>query len=153
MVQAQTGSDLRPRPRLKRGRSRAVARRAFDCAAASARAVAWAAIMNSASKPSARLFALWAAVMIGCAPSSSQIAQTRTEQSWAIHFRKVRQDCLDNVQHACASFENALAAQRAYDLYYNSVTIPGLSTPAFTSVTVPAAIGVPRFSGGVGGFR
>jgi len=104
-------------------------------------------------KACARLIALGAVVLLGCAPSASQIAQTRTEQSWAADFRKFRQDCIDNIPHACTSFENALAAQRAYDLYYNSTTIPGLSTPAFTTVTVPVAIGVPRFGGGMGGFR
>jgi hypothetical protein len=97
--------------------------------------------------------ALAAAVMMGCAPSASQLAQTRTEQSWATHFRQDRQECLDNVPRACTRFENELAAQRAYDLYYNSKTIPGLSTPAFAPVTVPVSIGVPRFSGGMGGFR
>jgi hypothetical protein len=93
------------------------------------------------------------AVLMGCAPSASQIAQTRTEQSWATHFRQDRQKCLDEVPRACTRFENELAAQRAYNLYYNSITIPGLSTPTFTTVTVPAAIGLPRFSGGMGGFR
>jgi hypothetical protein len=97
--------------------------------------------------------ALAAVAIMGCAPSASQIAQNQTEQSWAAYFRKVRQECMDNVPHACTSFENALAAQRAYNLYYDSKTIPGLSTPVFAPVTVPVAIGTPRFSGGVGGFR
>ena len=97
--------------------------------------------------------ALVAAVLMGCAPSASQIAQTRTEQSWATLFRQDRQECLDNVPRACTRFEKELAAQRAYDLYYNSKTIPGLSTPAFTPVTVPVSIGAPRFGGGMGGFR
>jgi len=91
--------------------------------------------------------------MMGCAPSASQIAQTRTEQRWAADFRKVRQECTYNVPRACTRFENALAAQQAYNLYYYSKTIPGVSTPVFTPVTAPVAIGVPRFSGGVGGFR
>ena len=97
--------------------------------------------------------ALAVAVMMGCAPSASQIAQTRTEQRWAADFRTARQECIDNVPRACTRFENALAAQRAYNLYYYSITIPGLSTPVFTPVTVPAAIAIPRFSGGMGGFR
>jgi len=97
--------------------------------------------------------ALAAALMMGCAPSASQIAQTQTEQNWAGYFRKVRQECIDNVPRSCTRFESALAAQQAYDLYYYSKTIPGLSTPVFTPVTVPVAIGVPRFSGGMGGFR
>jgi hypothetical protein len=97
--------------------------------------------------------ALAAAVMIGCAPTASQIAQTRAEQQWAADFRKARQDCIDNVPHACTRFENALAAQQAYTLYYNSKTIPGVSTPVFTPMTVPVAIAVPRFNGGMGGFR
>jgi hypothetical protein len=96
---------------------------------------------------------LTAVIMMGCAPSASQISQTQAEQRWAAHFREVRQDCIDNVPSACTRFENALAEQQAYSLYYNSKTIPGLSSPVFTPVTVPAAIGVPRFSGGVGGFR
>ena len=91
--------------------------------------------------------------MMGCAPSASQIAQTRTQQSWAANFRKVRQECIDNVPGACTRFENELRELQAYNLYYNSKTIPGLSTPAFTPVTVPAAIGMPRFSGGMGGIR
>ena len=93
------------------------------------------------------------AVVIGCAPSASQISQTQTEQSWAANFRKVRQDCIDNVPHACSRFENALEAQRAYTLYYNSTTIPGLATPTFTIVTVPSVPGLPHFSGGMGGIR
>jgi hypothetical protein len=97
--------------------------------------------------------ALAAAAMMGCAPSAGQIAQTRTEQQWATYFREARQECLDNVPHACTRFENALAAQQAYNLYYNSKTIPGVSTPAFTPVTVPVAVGLPRFGGGMGGFR
>jgi hypothetical protein len=96
---------------------------------------------------------LAAAIMMGCAPSVSQIAQTRTEQRWAADFRETRQECIDNVPRACTRFENALAAQRAYTLYYDSITIPGLSTPVFTPVTVPVAIEVPRFSGGMSGFR
>jgi hypothetical protein len=101
----------------------------------------------------ARVPALAAAVMIGCAPTASQIAQTRAEQQWAADFRKTRQECIDNVPRACTHFENALAAQQAYTLYYYSKTIPGVSTPVFTPVTVPVAIAVPRFSGGMGGFR
>jgi hypothetical protein len=97
--------------------------------------------------------ALAAAAMIGCAPSASQIADTRTEQNWAADFRKARQECIDGVPHACTRFENELAEQRAYDLYYNSKTIAGLSTPVFATVTVPVAIGMPRFSGGMGGLR
>ena len=91
--------------------------------------------------------------MMGCAPSATQIAQTRTEQSWAANFRKVRQECIDNVPRACTNFENELRQLEAYNLYYNSKTIPGLSTPVFATVTVPASIGLPRFSGGMGGFR
>jgi hypothetical protein len=97
--------------------------------------------------------AMAVAAMMGCAPSARQITQTQTEQSWAAYFRNARQECIDNVPGACTRFENALAAQRVYNLYYNSKTIPGLSTPAFTPVTAPVAIGVPRFSGGMGGFR
>jgi lipopolysaccharide export LptBFGC system permease protein LptF len=99
------------------------------------------------------MMSLAAAVMIGCAPSATQIAQTRSEQSWAADFRKSRQECVDNIPRACTRFENALAAQRAYNLYYYSKTIPGLSTSAFTPVTVPVAIGLPRFSGGMAGLR
>ena len=53
------------------------------------------------------------------------VAQTRTEQRWVTHFRQDRQECLDKVPHACMRFEDELAAQRAYNLYYNSITIPG----------------------------
>jgi hypothetical protein len=101
----------------------------------------------------AQMIVLAAAVMMGCAPSASQIAETRTDQSWAAEFRKDRQECIDNVPHACSRFENELTAQQAYNLYYNSKTIPGLATPTFTPVTVPVAIGLPRFSGGMSGFR
>jgi hypothetical protein len=97
--------------------------------------------------------ALAAVSLMGCAPSASQIAQTRTEQSWAAYFRKVRQECIDNVPGGCTRFEHALAVEEAYSLYYYSKTIPGLSTPVFTSMAVPGAIAVPRFSGGMGGFR
>jgi hypothetical protein len=97
--------------------------------------------------------ALAAALMVGCSPSASQIAQTRADQRWAVDFRNVRQECIDDVPRACTRFENVLAAQRAYNLYYNSKTVPGLSSPLFTPVTVPVAISVPRFSGGMGGFR
>jgi hypothetical protein len=97
--------------------------------------------------------ALAAAAIMGCTPPADQIAQTRTEQSWAANFRKVRQECIDNVPHACTNFENDLKELQAYNLYYNSKTIPGLSTPVFVPVTVPVAIGIPRFSGGMGGFR
>jgi hypothetical protein len=89
--------------------------------------------------------ALAAAGMMGCAPSASQIAQTRTEQKWAADFRTARQECIDHVPRACTRFENAMAAQQAYTLYYYSKTIPGVSTPVFTPVTVPVAIGMPRF--------
>jgi hypothetical protein len=91
--------------------------------------------------------------MVGCSPSASQIAQTQAEQRWAADFRNSRQECIDDVPHACTRFENALAAQRAYTLYYNSITVPGLASPVFTTVTVPVAISIPRFSGGMGGFR
>jgi hypothetical protein len=105
-------------------------------------------------RPAMRLLmAMAAAALMGCAPSAGQIAQTRSEQQWSTYFRKARQECLDRVLGACARFENALEAQRAYSLYYNSKTIPGVSTPAFTPVTVPIAVGLPRFSGGMGGFR
>jgi len=99
------------------------------------------------------VMALAAAAMMGCAPSASQIAQAKTEQNWAAYFRNVRQECIDNVPHACTRFEDALRAQQAYAMYYYSKTIPGLSTPVFTPVTVPVAVGIPRFSGGMGGFR
>jgi hypothetical protein len=112
-----------------------------------------AAVRSFARGLCAYVTALAAAVMIGCAPTASQIAQTRAEQQWAGDFRKARQECIDHVPHACTRFENALAAQQAYTLYYYSKTIPGVSTPVFTPVTVPVAIGMPRFSGGMGGFR
>jgi hypothetical protein len=67
--------------------------------------------------------ALATAVMMGCAPSASQMSQTQTEQRWDAYFRKVRQECIDEVPRACTRFENALAAQQAYNLYYNSKTI------------------------------
>jgi hypothetical protein len=93
-------------------------------------------------------------IMIGCAPTASQIAQNRNEQQWAAYFRKVRQECIDDVPGACKRFEDALVAQRAYTLYYDSKTIPGLATPTFTTVTVPVAVGLPRFNGGgMGGVR
>jgi hypothetical protein len=108
---------------------------------------------QSAHRLCVQVMALATAVMMGCAPSASQMSQTQAEQRWAAHFREVRQECIDDVPGACTRFENALAAEQAYDLYYNSKTIPGLSSPVFTPVTVPVAIGVPRFSGGMGGFR
>jgi len=97
--------------------------------------------------------ALAFAVRMGCALSASQISQNQAEQRWAAYFREVRQECIDDVPGACTRFENAFAAERAYTLYYNSKTIPGVSSPVFTSVTVPAAIGLPRFGGGMAGFR
>jgi hypothetical protein len=108
-----------------------------------------AAVRRFACGLCAHVTALAAAVMIGCAPTASQIAQTRAEQQWAADFRKAQQECIDHVPLACTRFENALAAQQAYTLYYYSKTIPGVSTP----VTVPVAIGMPHFSGGMGGFR
>ena len=91
--------------------------------------------------------------MMGCAPSANQISQTQAEQKWAAYFRQARQECIDDVVGACTRFQNALAAQQAYTLYYNSTTIPGLATPVFAPITIPVAIGVPRFSGGVGGLH
>jgi hypothetical protein len=96
---------------------------------------------------------LASAAVVGCAPSASQVAQTRSEQQWAAYFRRTRQECIDEVPHACSRFENALTVQRAYGLYYDSKSIPGLSTPMFTPVTVPVVTGLPRFSGGIGAFR
>jgi hypothetical protein len=97
--------------------------------------------------------ALATSVIMGCAPSTSQISQTQAEQTWAAYFRQVRQECIEDVPGACTRFENALSEQQAYSLYYNSKTIPGLSSPVFAPVTVPAAMGMPHFSGSMGGFR